>query len=223
MKIGFAKAVTAVCLCVCLCLLPLSSCGPKTAGSSHMTPPAVGTTISHRSTAPSADAVTTSAVSTQDVAAVSKSSASQTSAAEEIDYTAPPLSLAGPHWSKVDALYIVHTQSPPFKAAALRRGTAEFDQLAGLLKQVQGQYAGSSEGLSGGFMPIYLISEGVRLDRVQISVTGSARFSSDSRQNASENIPGSAYPALYTMDPSLSEELNHFFESLPYTEEIHFP
>ena len=223
MKLGFAKVVTAVCLCVCLCLWPLSSCGPKTAGGSRMTPSAVGTTISHRSADPFDDADTASPASTRAVSAAPKPPVSQTPAAEEIDYTAPPLSLAGPHWPKVDALYIVHTQSPPFKAATLRRGTAEFDQLTGLLKQVQGRYAGSSEGLSGGFMPIYLISEGVRLDRVQISVTGSPRFSSDSRQNASANIPGSAYPALYAMDPSLSEELNRFLESLPYTEEIHFP
>lgn len=114
-----------------------------------------------------------------------------------------------------------HTQSPPFKAVTLKKGTAEYDCLLTLLQRVEGTYLGiSHEGLAGGFMPIFVCQGATQLDRICINTHGDAQFSTDTQQEMSKHGLATTYASLYAMSDDLRNEFIAFFEALEYTEEI---
>ena len=125
------------------------------------------------------------------------------------------------YWEKADSFRVWHTQSPPFKAVTLKKGTEEYDTLFSLLRQVEGTYLGiSHEGLAGGFMPIYVYQGATEVDRITIEVTDGVRFSTDTQQEDSRQGLVGKYASLYAMPEELSEEIVSFFESLEYTEDM---
>ncbi len=125
------------------------------------------------------------------------------------------------YWSKADSFRVLHTQSPPFKAVTLKKGTEEYDTLLSLLRQVDGTYLNiSQEGLSGGFMPIYVYQGTTELDRISINIAGDARFSTDTQQEDSRQGLVNKYASLYAMSEELSEKIRYFLETLEYTEDI---
>ncbi len=125
------------------------------------------------------------------------------------------------YWEKADSFRVWHTQSPPFKAVTLKKGTEEYNTLLSLLQQVEGTYLGiSHEGLAGGFMPIYVYQGATEVDRIRIAISDDARFSTDTQQEDSRKGLVSKYASLYTMPEELSEEIINFFESLEYTEDM---
>ena len=128
------------------------------------------------------------------------------------------------YWSRADALRICHTQSPPYKAVTLKKGSKEYEKILSLLRRAEGGYWGTSQGLAGGFMPVYVYQGTTQLDRISIS-TGSnrnAQFQTDTQQESSrvESVVR-PYTSIYTMSESLCKEINEFFESLEYTEDLH--
>ena len=136
----------------------------------------------------------------------------------------PPANLALKdlnYWEKADSFRVWHTQSPPFKAVTLKKGTEEYDTLFSLLRQVEGTYLGiSHEGLAGGFMPIYVYQGATEVDRIRIAISDDARFSTETQQEDSRKGLVGKYASLYTMPEELSEEIVSFFETLEYTEDM---
>ncbi len=136
----------------------------------------------------------------------------------------PPANLALKdldYWEKADSFRVCHTQSPPFKAVTLKKGTEEYNTLLSLLQQVEGTYLGiSHEGLAGGFMPIFVYQGATEVDRITIDVHSEARFSTDTQQEDSRQGLVGKYASLYAMPEELSEEIVNFFETLEYTEDM---
>lgn len=136
----------------------------------------------------------------------------------------PPASLALKdlnYWGKADTFRVCHTQSPPFKAATLKKGTEEYSTLLSLLQQAEGTYLGiSHEGLAGGFMPIFVYQGTQEVDRITIEIAGGVRFSTDTQQEDSRQGLVNKYASLYAMPKELSEEIVSFLETLEYTEDI---
>ena len=125
------------------------------------------------------------------------------------------------YWEKADSFRVWHTQSPPFKAVTLKKGTEEYNTLLSLLQRVEGTYLGiSHEGLAGGFMPIFVYQGATEVDRITIEVTDGVRFSTDTQQEDSRQGLVGKYASLYAMPEELSEEIVSFFESLEYTEDM---
>ena len=92
-----------------------------------------------------------------------------------------------PYWDKADRLRVFHTQSPPFAAVTLQKGTKEYETLLSLLKEVKGTYLGiSHEGLYGGFDPIGVYQGETELDRIAVSVAGEDRFSTHTQTEKSK-------------------------------------
>ena len=125
------------------------------------------------------------------------------------------------YWEKADSFRVWHTQSPPFKAVTLKKGTEEYDTLLSLLQQVEGTYLGiSHEGLAGGFMPIYVYQGATEVDRIRIAISDDARFSTETQQEDSRRGLVNKYASLYAMPEELSEKIKSFFETLEYTEDM---
>ena len=125
------------------------------------------------------------------------------------------------YWEKADSFRVCHTQSPPFKAVTLKKGTEEYDTLLSLLRQVEGTYLGiSHEGLAGGFMPIYVYQGATEVDRIRIAISDDARFSTETQQEDSRRGLVNKYASLYAMPEELSEKIVSFFETLEYTEDM---
>lgn len=136
----------------------------------------------------------------------------------------PPASLALKdlnYWEKADSFRVCHTQSPPFKAVTLKKGTEEYSTLLSLLQRVEGTYLGiSHEGLAGGFMPIFVYQGTQEVDRITIEIAGGVRFSTDTQQEDSRQGLVNKYASLYAMPKELSEEIVSFLETLEYTEDM---
>lgn len=136
----------------------------------------------------------------------------------------PPASLALKdlnYWEKADSFRVCHTQSPPFKAVTLKKGTEEYSTLLSLLQRVEGTYLGiSHEGLAGGFMPIFVCQGTKEVDMIRIAISGGARFSTETQQEDSRKGLANKYASLYAMPEELSDEIVSFFESLEYTEDM---
>ena len=125
------------------------------------------------------------------------------------------------YWEKADSFRVWHTQSPPFKAVTLKKGTEEYNTLLSLLQQVEGTYLGiSHEGLAGGFMPIYVYQGSTAVDRIRIAISDDARFSTETQQEDSRRGLVNKYASLYAMPEELSEKIKSFFETLEYTEDM---
>lgn len=125
------------------------------------------------------------------------------------------------YWEKADSFRVWHTQSPPFKAVTLKKGTEEYDTLLSLLQQVEGTYLGiSHEGLAGGFVPIYVYQGATEVDRIRIAISDDARFSTETQQEDSRRGLVNKYASLYAMPEELSEKIKSFFETLEYTEDM---
>lgn len=125
------------------------------------------------------------------------------------------------YWEKADSFRVCHTQSPPFKAVTLKKGTEEYDTLLSLLQQVEGTYLGiSHEGLAGGFVPIYVYQGATEVDRIRIAISDDARFSTETQQEDSRRGLVNKYASLYAMPEELSEKIKSFFETLEYTEDM---
>lgn len=136
----------------------------------------------------------------------------------------PPATMALeelPYWDKADRLRVFHTQSPPFAAVTLQKGTKEYETLLSLLKEVKGAYLGiSHEGLYGGFDPIGVYQGETELDRIAVSVAGEDRFSTDTQTEKSKNGLVNRYASLYAMPKDVHDRLCAFLETLDYTEKI---
>lgn len=136
----------------------------------------------------------------------------------------PPAALALeelPYWDKADRIRVFHTQSPPFAAVTLQKGTKEYETLLSLLKEVKGAYLGiSHEGLYGGFDPIGVYQGETELDRIAVSVAGEDRFSTDTQTEKSKNGLVNRYASLYAMPKDVHDRLCAFLKTLDYTEKI---
>lgn len=136
----------------------------------------------------------------------------------------PPATMALeelPYWDKADRIRVFHTQSPPFAAVTLQKGTKEYETLLSLLKEVKGAYLGiSHEGLYGGFDPIGVYQGETELDRIAVSVAGEDRFSTDTQTEKSKNGLVNRYASLYAMPKDVHDRLCAFLETLDYTEKI---
>lgn len=112
----------------------------------------------------------------------------------------PPATMALeelPYWDKADRIRVFHTQSPPFAAVTLQKGTKEYETLLSLLKEVKGAYLGiSHEGLYGGFDPIGVYQGETELDRIAVFVAGEDRFSTDTQTEKSKNGLVNRYASL---------------------------
>ena len=136
----------------------------------------------------------------------------------------PPATMALeelPYWDKADRIRVFHTQSPPFAAVTLQKGTKEYETLLSLLKEVKGAYLGiSHEGLYGGFDPIGVYRGEMELDRIAVSVAGEDRFSTDTQTEKSKNGLVNRYASLYAMPKDVHDRLCAFLKTLDYTEKI---
>ncbi len=138
----------------------------------------------------------------------------------------PPAALALeelPYWDKADRIRVFHTQSPPFAAVTLQKGTKEYETLLSLLKEVKGAYLGiSHEGLYGGFMSIDVYQGETKLDRISVEVArdGEDRFSTDTQTEKSKNGLVNRYASLYAMPKDVHDRLCAFLKTLDYTEKI---
>lgn len=136
----------------------------------------------------------------------------------------PPATMALeelPYWDKADRIRVFHTQSPPFAAVTLQKGTKEYETLLSLLKEVKGAYLGiSHEGLYGGFDPIGVYQGETELDRIAVSVAGEDRFSTDTQTEKSKNGLVNRYASLYAMPKDVHDRLCAFLKTLDYTEKI---
>ena len=136
----------------------------------------------------------------------------------------PPATMALeelPYWDKADRIRVFHTQSPPFAAVTLQKGTKEYETLLSLLKEVKGAYLGiSHEGLYGGFMSIDVYQGETKLDRIAVSVAGEDRFSTDTQTEKSKNGLVNRYASLYAMPKDVHDRLCAFLKTLDYTEKI---
>lgn len=136
----------------------------------------------------------------------------------------PPATMALedlPYWAKADRIRVFHTQSPPFAAVTLQKGTKEYETLLSLLKEVKGAYLGiSHEGLYGGFDSIGVYQGETELDRIAVSVAGEDRFSTDTQTEKSKNGLVNRYASLYAMPKDVHDRLCAFLETLDYTEKI---
>lgn len=136
----------------------------------------------------------------------------------------PPAALALeelPYWDKADRIRVFHTQSPPFAAVTLQKGTKEYETLLSLLKEVKGAYLGiSHEGLYGGFDPIGVYQGETELDRIAVSVAGEDRFSTGTQTEKSKNGLVNRYASLYAMPKDVHDRLCAFLKTLDYTEKI---
>lgn len=136
----------------------------------------------------------------------------------------PPATMALeelPYWAKADRIRVFHTQSPPFAAVTLQKGTKEYETLLSLLKKVKGAYLGiSHEGLYGGFDSIGVYQGETELDRIAVSVAGEDRFSTDTQTEKSKNGLVNRYASLYAMPKDVHDRLCAFLETLDYTEKI---
>lgn len=137
----------------------------------------------------------------------------------------PPATMALeelPYWDKADRLRVFHTQSPPFAAVTLQKGTKEYETLLSLLKEVKGTYLGiSHEGLYGGFDPIGVYQGETELDRIAVSVAGEDRFSTHTQTEKSKNgLKENRYASLYAMPKGVHDRLCAFLKTLDYTEKI---
>lgn len=136
----------------------------------------------------------------------------------------PPATMALeelPYWDKADRIRVFHTQSPPFAAVTLQKGTKEYETLLSLLKEVKGAYLGiSHEGLYGGFDSIGVYQGETELDRIAVSVAGEDRFSTDTQTEKSKNGLVNRYASLYAMPKDVHDRLCAFLETLDYTEKI---
>ena len=125
------------------------------------------------------------------------------------------------YWPDADSFRIIHTESPPFKAITLKKGTEEYNTLLSFLLKIEGTYLETSqEGIYGGFIPIFVYQENTQLDRITIDITGNARFSTDKQQEDSKKGSFTQYPSLYSMSEELSKQIQAFFETLEYSENI---
>lgn len=137
----------------------------------------------------------------------------------------PPATMALeelPYWDKADRIRVFHTQSPPFAAVTLQKGTKEYETLLSLLKEVKGAYLGiSHEGLYGGFDSIGVYQGETELDRIAVSVAGEDRFSTDTQTEKSKNgLKKNRYASLYAMPKDVRDRLCAFLKTLDYTEKI---
>ncbi len=136
----------------------------------------------------------------------------------------PPATMALeelPYWDKADRIRVFHTQSPPFAAVTLQKGTKEYETLLSLLKEVKGAYLGiSHEGLYGGFDSIGVYQGETELDRIAVSVAGEDRFSTDTQTEKSKNGLVNRYASLYAMPKDVHDRLCAFLKTLDYTEKI---
>lgn len=136
----------------------------------------------------------------------------------------PPATMALeelPYWDKADRIRVFHTQSPPFAAVTLQKGTKEYETLLSLLKEVKGAYLGiSHEGLYGGFDPIGVYQGETELDRIAVSVAGEDRFSTDTQTEKSKNGLVNRYASLYAMPKDVHDRLCAFLKTLDYTEKL---
>lgn len=137
----------------------------------------------------------------------------------------PPATMALeelPYWAKADRIRVFHTQSPPFAAVTLQKGTKEYETLLSLLKEVKGAYLGiSHEGLYGGFMSIGVYQGETELDRIAVSVAGEDRFSTHTQTEKSKNgLKENRYASLYAMPKGVHDRLCAFLKTLDYTEKI---
>lgn len=230
------KCICVIAVAVFYSVLVLASCHTHGANTSSKAATDPDKTDSAITTDAASETVATAAKTTvseeESQSATTSDSAAVTTAPGKTD-TQTTVSLPKPparmaladldYWSRADTLRICHTQSPPFKAVTLKKGTKEYEKILSLLRQAEGGYWGTSQGLAGGFMPVYVYQGITQLDRISISVDSNrnAQFQTDTQQEVSR-VEGAVgpYTSIYTMSESLSKEINEFFESLEYTEDL---
>ncbi len=212
------KTVLKILLMIVLCLaiiLIQSACTTTFRGSSsELSLASTSTTSTSTSTTSTSTSTTPASTSTTPASTSISTTSTLPKPADHID-------LADFDWSKITSMRVCHTQSPPYKAITLKQGEKDFDTLLTMLKQINGTYISSSQGLYGGFMPIFLYEGDTKVDRIQISVSEEACFSTDTMREPSNTIGvNTTYASLYTMPDTLLKEFSSFFKSLDYTEDI---
>lgn len=177
------------------------------------------TTLNSTSTTTTDDSASSSSSNNFNISS-SEPITSSSNSSSKSTITTPPdtLMLSNYDWSKVDAFRIKHTQGPPFKAVTLTKGTVEYQELLTIFKKVEGTYYGISEGIYGGYSPIFLYQNNTQIDRIQMSYNLEMPCFSTDLQKSVSKTNGNFYPDLYKIDTAIFSELNAFLEKLDYSE-----
>lgn len=194
-------------LCSVLCVGCLLLTGCRTYEESVSSVYETETTARYTSTAVTATA--TQASKTTTLPTAKTTTAPQTLTLKDLTY-----------WEEIEYIEIPRTFAPPYNhTAILQKDTAEFRELVALLRQAEGSYIGSSQGLYGMYGVMKPYADGKQVDTIVIGMgKEDAYFSTDIQREPSSNPNVSTlYRSRYAMPPALASQLQEFLKSLTYT------